>query len=76
MTDVTTVPATATHVRFDVEDDPEPEVCSLADALVVNADDEETVEALRSLKVGEVVVFGGGAQPLVTITGLASAEPA
>lgn len=64
----------AARVQIQTDDDPA-EVATLASVLADNGDDEDVVEALKGLNVGDTVTFGGGAQPLVTITGLASATP-
>jgi hypothetical protein len=63
-----------TQVLVQIDDDP-PEVATVASVIEANAEDEDVAEALRSLRVGETVTFGGGGQPIVTITDLASAAP-
>ena len=43
---------------------------TMQEAIEGNEECEELLEILETLKVGDSVMFGGGAAPLITVTGV------
>jgi hypothetical protein len=44
-----------------------PEPCTLEEFIEANDEDDEVIAAIPRLLEGEIVTFGGGAQPLVRV---------
>lgn len=65
----------ARHASIQVDDDA-PDTCTVREAVAANADDPDLAFDLCTLRMGETIVRGGGAAPIVTITGVDDETPA